>query len=111
MLLENKDGIKCDKCSEELRIEFIYYSIDIIKNNSQISSMDFCENCFNKLYSFVKDNLKCEMCGIGDREFDIKIDEVEVDVFKYVDKGRKIIENLLRFSVCEDCLKRNITKE
>lgn len=103
MLLDSNDGIRCDKCAQEFRHQFVYNSIDCYQQDKLIESFDYCEDCFSSLYSYINDNAKCEVCGQEDGVYVIKVDEVDVDVHKYTDGGRKVIKNILSFKICQLC--------
>jgi hypothetical protein len=109
MLLETKDGIKCDFCNVEFKIKFTYYNIEVtdVRANTTIS-FDMCSECFFTFVSFLQDSSKCEFCGKKNREFFIKIDEIEVDLFRIANFGRNVKYSISTFYICGECHKEHI---
>jgi len=82
MLLQTKDGIKCDLCSTEYKNSFNYYSIDCSKVHVDVRAkyttkatkeydFDVCELCWEGMRESIMEygvesrgfKLKCELCG------------------------------------------------
>lgn len=80
MLLKEKDGIICDKCSKIYRHDFSYYSVEICKilvqhgatvhRTNAILDIDICEECYQNILETCRKylhsnprSIKCENCG------------------------------------------------
>ena len=116
MLLETKDGIKCDRCQSEHRINFTYYNIDIskppkeysvqqLRNYPVIKSVDLCQSCIDEIILLIKKHSKylqgvivCDLCGKRIQPTDYyfaKVIKAEVDSTE-----QKIDEHYVELNLC-----------
>lgn len=76
MLLETSDGIKCDICKSQQKLDFTYYSLDFRKctmppgakpyiHSTVINDIDMCQGCFDNMAAVIVKNYKAAANGIN----------------------------------------------
>lgn len=123
MLLETRDGVRCDFCLIEAKNKFSYYSAQfkkiIVRSNTVTVGdvewdIEICHGCYSVLLDrcrkFIsgarRGAVKCDLCPkyhSGNFEYCIvKCDCVVVD--KDAPKQTEVNQNVMDFNVCSECL-------
>lgn len=126
------DGIKCDLCKSIHKEKFVYYSLNFTRIMVHVSDkntypsqkefdIDICTKCFEQMkdgsLKFAQNGaikIICDFCGkshISDifQYYNVEFDEVDVNRDR--DVVIEVNKNIIRLSICTECVIGIITKK